>query len=251
MAMTPWWPTRWASVAMLVPSLAVAQGAVLTTEHARAELLAHAPAGVAPGKPVWLALALQHQPHWHSYWRNPGDSGLPTTLSWQLGGAAVAGDIAWPTPQAIQVGPLINYGYEGALLLPVPLTIPAGFRASELRVKLQAEWLVCRDVCVPESGEFALTIPTRKPTSLHAKRFEAALAHVPTEPPSLQGRAAIERRALRVEVDGLPSALRGRELRFFAEAAGVVEHAAPVEQQWQAARWVARVPLSPQRSESP
>ncbi len=74
---------------------------------------------------------------------------------------------------------------------------------------------------------------------------------MPQEPASLHGRAAIERRALRVEVDGLPSTLRGRELRFFAETAGVIEHAAPVEQRWEAARWIARVPLSPQRSESP
>ncbi|HSW24049.1 MAG TPA: hypothetical protein VLJ62_14900, partial [Burkholderiaceae bacterium] len=65
------WLVRWAGVALFVPSLAAAQTALLTTEHVRAELLAHAPAGVAPGKPLWLALALQHQPHWHSYWRNP------------------------------------------------------------------------------------------------------------------------------------------------------------------------------------
>ena len=117
------WLVLGAGVASFVPSLAAAQTAVLITEHVRAELLAHAPAGVAPGKPVWLALALQHQPHWHSYWRNPGDSGLPTTLSWQLASGAVAGDIAWPTPLALKVGPLINYGYEGSVLLPVPVTV--------------------------------------------------------------------------------------------------------------------------------
>jgi DsbC/DsbD-like thiol-disulfide interchange protein len=240
-----------AAVALIWPSLAAAQPAVLTTEHVRAELLAHAPAGVEPGKPLWLALALAHQPHWHSYWLNPGDSGLATTLSWQLDDGAIAGDIAWPTPQALKVGPLMNYGYEGTVLLSVPVTIPAGFQARELRVKLQAEWLVCKDVCVPESGEFSLTVPARGATTPHARRFEDALARVPPEPASLRGRAAIERRALRVEVDGLPPALRGREMRFFAETPGVFEHAAPVEQRWEEARWIARVPLSPQRSESP
>ena len=235
----------------ILPSLATAQPAVMTTEHVRAELLAHAPAGIEPGKPVWLALALQHQPKWHSYWRNPGDSGLPTALSWQLDQGAIAGDIAWPTPQALKVGPLMNYGYEGTLVLPVPVTIPARFQAGELHVKLQAEWLVCKDVCVPESGEFSLTVPARGATTQHGARFEEALARVPPEPASLQGRATIERRALKVEVDGLPVALRDRELRFFAETAGVIEHAAPIEQRWEAARWIAQVPLSPQRSESP
>jgi len=236
---------------MIGPSLAAAQPAVLTTDHVRAELLAHAPAGIAPGKPVWLALAIQHQPSWHSYWKNPGDSGLPTSLSWRLNDGAIPGDIAWPTPQALRAGPLMNHGYEGALLLPVPVTIPAGFKASELLVRLQAEWLVCRDICVPESGEFALKIPTRVATTAHTTQFDEALSRVPKELASVQARAVIERRSLRVDVDGLPPALRGRELRFFAEMAGVVDPAAPIEQRWEAARWSSRVPLSAQRSESP
>jgi thiol:disulfide interchange protein DsbD len=236
---------------MAWPSVAAAQPTELTTERVRAELLAFAPEGVAPGKPVWLALSIHHQPRWHTYWKNPGDSGLPTALRWQLNDGAVAGDIAWPTPQALRVGPLMNHGYEGTLLLPVPVTIPAGFKARDLLVKLQAEWLACKDVCVPESGEFALKIPARVVTATHARRFEDALSRVPQELASVQARATIERRALKVEVDGLPPGLRGRELRFFAELAGVVEHAAVIEQRWDAARWVARVPLSSQRSESP
>jgi len=247
----PRWLPRLAAVAVALPAMAAAQPTVLATEHVRAELLAHAPAGVAPGKTVWLALAIQHQPRWHTYWKNPGDSGLPTRLSWQLNDGAVAGDIAWPTPQGLRAGPLINYGYEGTLLLPVPVTIPASFKARELRVTLQAEWLACKDICVPESGEFALKIPARFATAAHAKAFEGAFSRVPLEPASVQARAVIERRALKVKVDGLPTAWRGRELRFFVELPGVVEHAATIEQRWDAAGWVAHVPLSSQRSESP
>ena len=92
-----------------------AAGPVVTTGEVRAELVAHAPDGVGPGKPVWLGLKIEHQPHWHTYWKNPGDSGLPTTLTWQLPAAVRAGDIAWPTPQKLPVGPLMNYGYEGKL----------------------------------------------------------------------------------------------------------------------------------------
>src|SRR5262245_13895405 len=162
---SPRWAPRCAAMLLAMPCIAGAQPDGLATEHVRAQLLAHAPQGVAPGTQVWLALAIDHAPHWHTYWKNPGDSGLPTSLTWRLGDGASAGGIAWPTPQALPVGPLMNHGYEGAVLLSVPVTIPAGFAASALRAHLQAEWLACKDVCVQESGEFALTIPARVATT--------------------------------------------------------------------------------------
>ena len=62
---------------------APAGSSTVTTPHVRAELVAHAPDGVGPGKPLWLGLAIAHQPGWHTYWKNPGDSGLPTQLEWR------------------------------------------------------------------------------------------------------------------------------------------------------------------------
>ena len=82
---------------------------------------------MTPGQPLWLGLVIEHQPHWHTYWKNPGDSGLPTALQWQLSGGVVAGDIDWPAPRKLPIGPLMNFGYEGKVLLPVALTVPAGF----------------------------------------------------------------------------------------------------------------------------
>ena len=137
---------RWlhtAALLLLLPGLAWAQTSVVTTPHVRAELLAHAPEGVGPGKPVWLGLSLQHAPHWHTYWKNAGDAGLPTTLVWQLPAGVQAGEIAWPTPKQLKLDPLMNYGYEDALLLPVPVTVAAGFSAPAALVKLRADWLVC------------------------------------------------------------------------------------------------------------
>ena len=57
---------------------------VVQTQQVKASLLALAPQGIAAGQTIWLGLELQHQPHWHTYWRNPGDSGLPTELTWKL-----------------------------------------------------------------------------------------------------------------------------------------------------------------------
>ena len=78
-----------------------------------------------PGEPLTVALRLAIAKGWHTYWRNPGDSGLPTTLAWKLPAGVAAGPIEWPAPRALPVGPLVNYGYEGEVLHLVTLT-PTG-----------------------------------------------------------------------------------------------------------------------------
>src|SRR5450830_2081349 len=132
---------------------------VVSTEQVRAELMVQAPDGIDAGKTVWLGLQLAHQPEWHTYWKNPGDSGLPTRLEWTLPAGVTAGDIAWPTPKKIRIGTLANYGYEGTMLLPVPLTVAPGFHAAQLDIQLKVTWLVCREICIPQDGEFALQLP--------------------------------------------------------------------------------------------
>src|SRR4051812_29424813 len=86
--------------------------------HVNVELVADH-AGVAPGQTIHIALSQQIQPHWHTYWRNPGDSGEPPRLIWTLPAGWRTGEIVWPTPRRIPVGPLMNYGYEGQVLLPM------------------------------------------------------------------------------------------------------------------------------------
>ncbi|MDY0108202.1 MAG: protein-disulfide reductase DsbD family protein, partial [Giesbergeria sp.] len=125
---------------------ASATGSVVTTPQVRAELLAHAPEGVEPGKPVWLGLQLTHQKDWHTYWKNPGDSGLPTELTWQLPAGLDAGETAWPVPRLFRIGKLANYGYDGQVLLAAPLQVPASFQPpagdnGQIEVRLRATWL--------------------------------------------------------------------------------------------------------------
>jgi len=167
----------------------LADRAVVVTERVRAELVAHAPQGVAAGKPVRLGLLLRHQPHWHTYWKNPGDSGLPTSFDWRLPPGVAAGEIEWPTPKPLPVGPLVNFGYDGEVLLPVSLTPPDGFAAPALEVALHADWLVCKDICVPESGDFRLRVPAQAATVAHAALFEATRAFARTSGSS-RGRSA-------------------------------------------------------------
>ena len=191
---------------------APATGSVVSTPHVRAELIAHAPEGVAPGQPVWLGLQLTHQPHWHTYWKNPGDSGLPTALNWQLPAGLDVGEVAWPVPQKIRVGTLANYGYEGQVLLAVPLQVSGAFKpplvgsaAQTLEVRLHATWLVCRVECIPEEGSFVLQLPLRGSTALHGTAFAQSLA---AQPVALAGESTVraEGDRLHIRVTGLPAA---------------------------------------------
>ena len=234
---------------LLLPVLGHAASPVVVTPQVRAELVAHAPEGVAAGKPMWLGLKLVHKTHWHTYWKNPGDSGLPTTLAWTLPAGVTAGEIEWPTPIRLPVGPLMNFGYEGTLLLPVAVTVPADFKADTLKVELHAEWLVCEDVCIPESGDFALDVPVQAATAGHAALFAAARAALPQD--LGKGTVSIEDQALVVRVAGLPAAWQGKTLGFMPEVTGVINNAAVPKTSWSDGNWTARVPLDPQRTDSP
>jgi len=242
--------------------LASRPGAVVTTPHVRAELVAHAPEGVAPGAPVWVGLQITHQPEWHTYWKNAGDSGLPTELNWTLPSGVAAGEIAWPVPRKIPVGNLANYGYEGTVLLPVPLEVSSNFKpplalgagASTLDVRLKASWLVCRKECIPEEGEFTLALPLQGSTALHKADFDAAQAAQP-QPLGKPGAVEVSGNTLQVRLEGLPASAHGKTLGFFPETPELIRTAAESgkdwTQNWQGGTWTATLPLADQRSASP
>jgi thiol:disulfide interchange protein/DsbC/DsbD-like thiol-disulfide interchange protein len=225
--------------------------AVVTTPKVRAELIAHAPEGVSPGKTLQLALQIEHQPHWHTYWKNPGDSGLPTSLAFTLPAGFAVGEIDWPTPKRLPIGPLLNYGFEGKLVLPVTVQVPAQFNAERLDVKLHAEWLVCKEVCIPESGDFTLQVPARAATAGHAAAFAAAAATAPRAHAGALAQAELKDGALVLRATGLPVAWQGQAIQLFPEVGGVVAHAAAAPAAWEGSTWKTSLPLDPQRSAGP
>ncbi|HMN21330.1 MAG TPA: protein-disulfide reductase DsbD family protein [Ottowia sp.] len=258
-----------------LPLAAGAQGVAqsqMQTDQVRAVLLAWAPASVPTGEAVpdataqvWVGLQLTHQPDWHTYWKNSGDSGLPTELHWTLPPGVLAGDVAWPLPSKIFIGDLANYGYEGTVLLPVPLTITPEYQpgplADSLDIGLKASWLVCRQECIPQEGEFALKLPLRGSTALHGAVFQAALA---SQPAALDGvqqvRLQQDGQRVQVRVSGLPPEARGETLELFPETPNVLLTGARLAdaptprswtQAWDGDVWVADVPVSTDRADSP
>jgi len=106
-----------------------------------------------------LALRTVLDDGWHTYWRNPGDSGEPVQLSWNLPEGWAIGDIVWPLPLTIPTGPIINYGFEGAPLFPVDVTVPANAAIGSVQtLNLDFYYLVCKDVCIPEDGSASIDI---------------------------------------------------------------------------------------------
>ncbi len=159
------------------------------TEQVRVSLLPEHAAAI-PGTTLWLGLRFELIPHWHVYWRNPGDSGEAPRVDWQLPAEWQAGDIQWPTPQRIPVGPLVNYGYEDSVTLLVPMTVPAGQKTGKpVGIAANVSWLVCREECIPQDARLEITLPVMSAGAdpVTTNSFEAVRAQWPAAAPGDAG----------------------------------------------------------------
>ncbi|MGB5254476.1 MAG: protein-disulfide reductase DsbD domain-containing protein, partial [Sedimenticolaceae bacterium] len=133
-------------------------GAAASTPHVQLTLEAEQPS-TPPGETLWLGLRFDLIPHWHVYWRNPGDSGEAPKVTWHLPAGWRAGEIRWPLPTRIPVGPLTNYGYEDSVTLLVPIYPDGLARAGDsVRIGADVDWLVCREECIPEQASLAIDV---------------------------------------------------------------------------------------------
>jgi thiol:disulfide interchange protein DsbD len=215
-------------LALLVPLLA--QGQDVPSPHSDAALVTDA-AALRPGEPFDVALRLTMDPGWHSYWRNPGDSGLPTEIAWTLPPGFEADPVRWPYPERIEVTPFVSYGYSDEVLLPVRITPPAELSAGEVTLEGKATWLICADVCLPAEGEVRLTLPVGEGSAADAGAavaMEAARARLPLESRDWSVRAEAEAEGYHLHVAPPPGWSGGLDgAYFFADTAAVVQHAAP------------------------
>ena len=133
--------------------------APIQVDHAKVELISEYDA-VVPGQSFDLAVRFDLEELWHIYWENPGASGLSTTIDWVLPENIVAGEIQWPAPERIQLGGLVNYGYEEEAVFIVTLQAPEDLKlGSELTITADLFWLICQEICLPGEVTLELVLP--------------------------------------------------------------------------------------------
>jgi thiol:disulfide interchange protein DsbD len=209
------------------------------TGHLEAELVAET-AGVAPGGLAYIAIRQDIQKGWHTYWRNPGDSGEATSAKWTLPSGWSVGDWVWPAPQRLPLGPLMNYGYTSQVLLPVSLNVPASAKPGTKEVlKADITFLVCADICVPEQAKLQIPLQVVSGSPPTDPKWGSAIDKVLMDAPKASGLEVAVAfagtgadRVLKLGVTG--DAVKGVDLThayFFPYDAKTVDHAAkqPIE----------------------
>ena len=191
------------AVALCASGPAHAAAPVVPADPVKAKLIAEASA-VAPGTTLWVDLHLDIAPGWHTYWRNPGDSGLPSEIAWTLPLGFAADDIQWPVPERFVSNGIGNYGYSGAVDLLVPIKVPQQLGSgAEVRLEANASWLVCSEICIPGEAKLLLTLPTgiapAAPDPTAAALFAAARARLP-KPADFAAQFSVSQKQIRVHV---------------------------------------------------
>ena len=195
--------------------------------HVTTSLVAEREA-IRPGHALLVGIRLRMEPGWHTYWRNPGDSGLPTKVLWQLPQGFAAGEIQWPYPNRFRTGPLVSYGYEREVLLPVELRVPASLAAREVRLAARVDWLECQEICLPGKAELSLVLPVRAAAapSPEAALFAQTRERLPAKDPAWRFEASVTREAIGLTARP-PRRLDIRNAYFYPVTPRLVDYSRP------------------------
>ena len=215
--------------ALAFASQALAQP--VNTGHLTAQLVADSQ-GVAPGQTIHIALHQQIQKGWHTYWRNAGDSGEATRVKWTLPAGWTVSDFTWPTPHRLPVGPLVNYGYEDQVLLPMALTAPAGAKVGDtVTLTAAASFLVCAEICVPEDATLTIALPVTAGPAAPDAKWGGPIAATLAAAPKPAGLAAVfEKKTSGVALAVTGAPLKGADMAeayFYPFESTVIDHARP------------------------
>ena len=170
-------------------------------------LLSHSEA--KPGTTVTTGLELTMDDGWHTYWINPGEAGIATSVEWTLPKGVSAGPIQWPTPDKFTALGSTGYGYHGKTILLVPLTITSDAEPGEATISGKVSWLECKVLCVPrdQSVSATLTIAGSDAFSVDAAKLDAVRETLPKTDAELtvkavwDGEAKEDERSLLIEFD--------------------------------------------------
>lgn len=215
------------SVTFFAASAALTVAAPVRDKHVEAELVAES-AALVPGRTATVALRLKHDPHWHTYWVNAGDAGLPTTLAWTLPAGFSAGAIQWPLPHVLNSSGILTYGYGDEILLLVDLAVSADAApGTTVKLAARAEWLMCQEACIPGKADLALELPVAAlapPDARWAAPIAAARAALARADGSLAAEALRDAKQFRIRVAAARGALDAAVTKVaFFSADGAVD----------------------------
>jgi thiol:disulfide interchange protein DsbD len=220
-------------ILLLIASLAALPilGEPVSTPHVTAELVVDR-GHVRPGEEFRMGLHLRMKEGWHTYWKHPGDSGEATTIDWVLPAGFTAGAILWPQPKRISLDPLTTYGYEGDVLLMVPMRAPAtAVPGSTASIKANVYWMVCEKICIPEEVTLDIDVPVAAEPSTpgaSADLFDRSTAALPVSSGGWEVRA--EKRGDRIILRARPPRgflMEQPGISFFAASGPLIEYSAP------------------------
>ncbi|HET6933615.1 MAG TPA: protein-disulfide reductase DsbD domain-containing protein [Candidatus Angelobacter sp.] len=228
-------------LAVLFSQIAIADG--VRVKHATVELLSRE-ASAAPGSEVLLGLHFVLESGWHIYWVNPGDSGQPPAVNWELPAGFTAGEIQWPRPERMQSSPtLADYGYHGDVLLPVKLKVPSNATAGEIaKLAVEAKWLICREVCLPDRAQLKLVMPITPSSNVNPSTVQLFVRTERLLPRPMPKSWKVTAQARKE--DFLLSINTGKRLaraEFFPLEPGEIDNAA--QQKLQPTAWGARIAM--------
>lgn len=185
--------------------------------------------GVEAGRPFWVGVELKMAEGWDTYWMNPGDSGYPTKIDWQLPSGFTVEPVLWPAPERFTAQSLVAYGYRDEVLLMAKVTPPATLPAGEVTLSAHVTWLACKEQCVPGEADLTLTLPSVEAAEkgLHAATFEKWRSQLPRalEEGSFSHAMDAGELVLRFQA---PQGLKEIEtVLFIPDKAEVIDHGAP------------------------
>jgi len=183
-------------------------------------------AAARPGETIDAGLRLKMRDGWHVYWKNPGDAGLAPKVKWTLPAGWTAGMFSWPAPHRLVAGPVTSFGYENEVVLPLTLTVPADAKpGSRAHLAAKADWLECREACVPGRAQLSLDVPVAADAKIDpagADLIEKARAEVPRLDSSAAADALWDGARVRLRLNG-----RTPLVEFFPLEDGVFQNARP------------------------
>ena len=164
---------------------------------------------VTPGQSFDVALRTKLDDKWHTYWRNPGDSGEPVSVTWTLPDGVEVGPILWPLPQRFDTSGIINYGFDGAPLFVQTITVPESAEPGALlEFNADVYYLVCELLCVPESGQLSLRVEVGNTAEVNARNMAAiadARDAAPVVDETVRGGMVQDGGSLRISFADLPN----------------------------------------------